>query len=337
MTSKRRKSNTNSINGKLERAHYSFFEEKKDDRSQEECANPGIKGAEAAKVDIEIVEAHSGLPEAYAAYSESTCNERSFWKTLKQKKDNFDCGIRLGELSVGKVRTVEEARSYKEKYKITALNLALFPSSCAPPTFAHERIMATVLDLPFVDQVWVDVNYKSYTKERIQHLFKERLEMIKLVVAGKPGYDYCTLSKDTKVGERRDREVDTYFMVARALIGTGILSWVVGGDVINNMVFWKERAKANLLQIDRLIICTRGKTEKEIEDKLHVVFGSKENFRKFSHKVYYIHTTPDISSTLAREGLCKVLQVVSPRMLEYIVSQPHILEEYFNEFRPTPR
>merc|ERR1719233_1544478 len=185
--------------------------------------------------------------------------------------------------------------------------------------------MAQVSDLPFVDQVWVDVNYKSYTKEGIEHLFEERLEMIKLVVADKPGYDFCTLSKDTKVGEK-DLEFDTYFMVARALIGTGTLSWVVGGDVIHNMVFWKERAKANLLQVDRLIICTRGKTEEAIEESLQKVLGGKEELSIFSHKLHYIHTTADISSTVAREGLCKILRLVSPIMLTYIISQPHVLE-----------
>jgi len=332
-----RKSNTNRINGKVERAHYSSFEEKVDDLPRKECENRQRREEKAAKVDIGGIAVNGGLPALYALYSESTCNERSFEKNMEQKNSNLNDEVRLGELSVGKVRTVEEAISYNRQHHIKALNLALFPSSCAPPTLAHEKIMAQVLDLPFVDQVWVDVNYKSYTKQGLQHFFKERLEMIKLVVADKSGYDYCTLSKDTKVGEWIDREYDSYFMVARALIGTGTLSWVVGGDVISNMVFWKERAKENLLQVDRLIICTRGKTEEEIEDKLHVVFGSKENFREFSNKVCYIHTTADISSTAAREGLRKILRVVSPRILMYIISQSHIFEEYFNEFRHTSR
>lgn len=336
MIAKCRKSNTNSINGKLERAHESSFEEKKDDQAREECANQEIKGKEAFRVDLEKVEASCKLPEANALDSESTYNIRSVGKNLEREKFTKDFGIQLGGLSVGKLRTVKEARSFREKCKIKALNLALFPSSCAPPTLAHERIMAKVLDLPFVDQVWVDVNYKSYTKEGIEHLFEERLEMIKLVVVDKPGYDYCTLSKDTEVGEN-DGEFDTYFMVARELIGSGILSWVVGGDVIHNMVFWKERAKANLLQIDRLIICTRGKTEEAIEENLQAVLGGEEELRMFSHKVYYIQTTGEVSSTIARQGLCKILKVVSPRMLTYIISQPHVLEQYFDEFRTTWR
>jgi len=241
-------------------------------------------------------------------------------------------GIRIGELSIGKVRTVEEARSFRKKYNISELNLALFPSSCAPPTLAHEKILNKVLDLPFVDQVWVDVNYKSYTKEGIEHMFNERLEMIKLVVANKKGYDYCTLSRDTNVGEEKDGE-DTYFKVAKALVGTGVLSWVVGGDVIMNMVLWKTRAKANLLQVDRLVICTRGMTTEEIQDRLLIVLGSKEDLDLFSQRVRYIRTSADISSTVARESLGKILDVMSPEILTYIISHRHVLNQYCNEFR----
>jgi len=243
-----------------------------------------------------------------------------------------DSGIRIGELSIGKLRTVKEARSFRKKHNISELNLALFPSSCAPPTLAHEKIMTEVLDLPFVDQVWVDVNYKSYTKEGIEHMFRERLEMIKLVVGNKKGYDYCTLSRDTNVGEDKDGE-DTYFRVAKTLVGTGVLSWVVGGDVIRNMVFWKTRAKANLLQVDRLVICTRGMTTEDIDDKLLIVLGSKKDLDLFYHKVRYIHTSADISSTVARESLGKVLDVMSPEILTYLISHRHVLNQYYNEFR----
>jgi len=328
MIAKCRKPNTKRINGKLERAEYSSLEEKKDGLPPKDSGK--ITGKESAREDLRLVDANSRLLSAYPVYRERNNIQTSLGRSLSQR-------ILIGESSIGKLRTVEEARSYREKCKISALNLALFPSSCAPPTLAHEKIMAKVLNLPFVDQVWVDVNYKSYTKEGIEHLFKERLEMIKLVVTDKPGFDYCTLSKDTNVGEQRDCEKDTYFMVARALIGTGILSWVVGGDVINNMLFWKERAKANLLQVDRLIICTRGLKIEAIEEKLQVVFGSKEEFGSFSHRVYYIDTTSDISSTVAREGLCKILQLMSPKMLTYIISKPHVLAQYFNEFRLSPR
>jgi len=245
-------------------------------------------------------------------------------------------GIKLGELSVGKVKTEEEARSFRKRHKLSALNLALFPSSCAPPTLAHETIMSEVLTLPFVDQVWVDVNYKSYTKEGIESMFNERLEMVKLVISDKPGFDYCTLSKDTNVGEEKACEVDTYFAVARALVGAGVLSWVVGGDVIMNMMYWKERAKANLLQVDRLIICTRGKTRNELHEVLLKVFGSRSELDEFSTRVHYIHTTADISSTAAREGLSKILRVVSPKILTYIISQTHVLEQYNKEPRPAP-
>jgi len=243
---------------------------------------------------------------------------------------------KLGELSIGKVKTVEEARSFREAYNISAINLALFPSSCAPPTLAHENIMKEVLKLPFVEQVWVDVNYKSYTKEGIEHMFNERLEMIKLVVSDKPGFDYCTLSKDTNVGEQKTSEPDSYFAVARTLVGRGVLSWVVGGDVIENMVYWKERAKANLLQVDRLIVCTRGKQIDEIERKLLTVFGRRDELDLFLKRIHYIHTTADISSTAAREGLYKVLTVMSPKILTYI-TQSHVLEQFYNEFRNASR
>jgi len=326
------KPNTNIKNDTSERAEYSSLEQKEDVLPHKDYGNPEETDKESVNEDLRSVDVNGRLLSAYPVYPERNNIQKNNGRSKSQ-------GIRIGELSVGRVRTVEEARSYREKCKISSLNLALFPSSCAPPTLAHERIMANVLNLPFVDQVWVDVNYKSYTKEGIEHLFKERLEMIKLVVADKPGFDYCTLSKDTEVGEQRDskNEKDTYFMVARALIGTGVLSWVVGGDVINNMVFWKERAKANLLQVDRLIICTRGLAKESIEEKLLVVFGSKEELGSFLNRVYYIDTTSDISSTVAREGLCKILQVMSPKMLTYIISKPHVMAQYFNEFRLTPR
>jgi len=240
--------------------------------------------------------------------------------------NEFD--IKLGALSAGKIKTVEDARYLRQKYNISSINLALFPSSCAPPTLAHENIMTKVLNLPFVDQVWVDVNYKSYTKVGIEHMFSQRLEMIKLVVLDKPGFDYCTLSKDTNVGVKNSSETDTYFAVARALVGEGVLSWVLGSDVIINMIYWKERAKVNLLQVDRVIICTRGKTINEIQGVLLTVFGSKEELDLFLKRVHYIYTTADISSTVAREGLYKMLKLISPKILTYIISQSKVLDHY---------
>jgi len=242
--------------------------------------------------------------------------------------------IRFGELSIGRLRTVDEAISFRKKHGFSQINLALFPSSSAPPTRAHEKIMTKVLALPFVDQVWVDVNYKSYTKVGIEHMFKERLEMVKLVVA-KKGFDYCTLSKDTMVGETKGGE-DIYFKVARALVGDGSLSWVVGGDVVKNMVFWKKRAKENLLQVDRLIVCTRGMTTEAIQEKLLIVFGNKEDFYLFFPRVQYIHTSADISSTVARVALGNVLKVMSPEILTYIISHPNVLDQYNIEFRQAP-
>jgi nicotinic acid mononucleotide adenylyltransferase len=290
-----------------------------------------VKGEDTSRVESENIEKANLVP----ANVLSDKNKVIDIKRSLAESSPSELGIQLGALSAGNVRTVKEARMFRENYKISAINLALFPSSCAPPTLAHEMIMCNVLNLPFVDQVWVDVNYKSYTKKGLEDMFNERLEMVKLAVADKPGLDYCTLSKDTKVGEEKGDEADTYFAVARALVGTGMLSWVVGGDVVKNMVYWKERAKVNLLQVDKLIICTRGIPKDEIQNDLLAVIGNKEELDLFLQRVYYIHTTADISSTAAREGLHKMLSVMSPKILTYIITQSHVLEQYSNEFRPT--
>jgi len=341
MIAKCRKPTTDNRHGKLERIEYPVElkgneETKKDSQHLQRALHDAKAAAGAGAGDRKpaaswpVLNKRSNI--VSTKRSNIVGNKRSLGESLRSQ-----CGIKLGELSVGNVKTEEEARSFRKRYKLSALNLALFPSSCAPPTLAHETIMSEVLRLPFVDQVWVDVNYKSYTKEGIENMFNERLEMVKLVISDKPGFDFCTLSKDTNVGEEKACEIDTYFSVARALVGAGVLSWVVGGDVIMNMVYWKERAKVNLLQVDRLIICTRGKTRNDLHEVLLKVFGCRCELDEFYKRVHYIHTTADISSTAAREGLSKILRVVSPKILTYIISQTHVLEQYNKETRPASR
>jgi len=186
---------------KLDRIEYPSVEVKIDETLWDDTENieRGTAGT-GARLD-----ARSVLRKRKGCTSSRFSNQINWVNDVKQSlEDNLtrEFDIKLGALSAGKVRTVEEARSFREKYSISSVNLALFPSSCAPPTLAHEMIMSKVLNLPYVDQVWVDVNYKSYTKVGLEHIFSERLEMIKLVVADKPGFDYCTLSKDTNVGCR---------------------------------------------------------------------------------------------------------------------------------------
>jgi len=334
MIAKCRKPNTDKRTGKLGRIEYPLPEVKGNEETKKDVQNRE-KAVRDAKPATDAV---AGIRKTAASWPvvNKSINIVGTKRRLGESCAS-QAGIKLGELSVGKVKTEDEARSFRKRYKLSSLNLALFPSSCAPPTLAHENIMSKVLTLPFVEQVWVDVNYKSYTKEGIEHMFNERLEMVKLVISDKPGFDFCTLSKDTHVGEEKACEVDTYFAVARALVGAGVLSWVVGGDVIMNMIYWKERAKANLLQVDRLIICTRGKTRNEIQEILVKVFASRKELDEFLPRVHYIHTTADISSTAARERLSKILSVVSPKILRYIISQTNVLEQYYKEARPALR
>jgi len=231
----------------------------------------------------------------------------------------------------GTVNNIEAAIDFRANtLRNKPFSLAVFPASCSPPTKQHMEIVRMVSELPFVDQVWLDLNYQSLAKDGLPQTFDDRIKMTENEISKIPGADLCTLSKDLDVCNRdlsqdtREQKTREYWNVCRVLAGArGTLSWVIGGDVLKSMVYWKKIGKIGLNAVDKLIVFSRGNRPDQCREYMDRVMEDDGEYWK--EKVHFI-ITGDISSTKAREAMTVLLSSISLDTLAHLSEHPDVMK-----------
>lgn len=143
--------------------------------------------------------------------------------------------------------------------------LAIYPGSFNPPTHAHFAIASTVAAMPEVDALWMDLTTPYGNKTAIATVVEERRIMVDLLLKKLPKVGCAALMSalgDAGFGS-------SYFDALRVCanfegpcirgpeeVGRKV-AWVVGSDVVQGMVHWKDKARDVLSKVDMLIVFIR--------------------------------------------------------------------------------
>jgi len=268
--------------------------------------------------------------------NESSNDERAPFLSLPGGRplENPGRSRKLGSLTIDTVVDVASAKKFRELYLgDKPLSLALFPASCSPPTKQHMEIARVVSALPYVDEVWVDVNYQSFTKDTLEKTYLHRLLMVQKEISSIPNTDTCILSKNMELVDPGDTQeirlekTRNYWKVARILCGDGKLSWVMGGDVFRNMVYWKKIGLIGLEAVDKLVVFSRTLSEETLKGITKQLWEDENRALQYWEERIHFVMTGDISSSKAREALTTLLSTISLGTLAHLTANPKVLKE----------
>jgi len=235
-------------------------------------------------------------------------------------------------------------------------NLVYYNGAFSPPTTAHAHIAATIRANPGVDALWMDPEPSRPGKPQwLNETLEARVEMCEQLLT-----DHGSLL-DAGVGTlRRDLGAEhgssvELFHTLRALLGGrghGRILWAFGADVLDQMRFWKDKAREFLKPgeaCDGFLVFARDNwTEEQLLATAAVVLGREpapgeitvlampENVAAASsHKARKALVSGIIDNATKELSSKELLDLLHPAIWD-ICQRPEVLEVYSDQVENTP-
>jgi len=216
------------------------------------------------------------------------------------------------------------------------LGLAVFPGSFNPPSCMHQEIARQVMAIDGVSALWLDMTIHRTKKLYLDKIKDDRFAMTELAAADIPGTAVTTLMAN--MGDKG--WTSEYFHVLRKLAGNNSrVYWVMGSDVVEDMMYYGEKATGLLAAVDFVVVFERQVHEcSRVLEILQKVTGWPiERLSQFVIFRKLGDYNEGVSSTNIRRMLHELHGQLPLSVLRHIVSSPALLSFYEDLANSSPR
>lgn len=182
----------------------------------------------------------------------------------------------------------------------------VFGGSFNPPTLAHEAIIEKLYEQLKPEKIVVVPTGNYFTWKNDLIAFEHRYQMVSLMTSD---FNYCIVSDI----ENTDNFLGSYHTLKVLSTTYDDLYFVVGADHIKTLTAWKNYEL--LVKTFKFIILTRNNYE--LDTKL---------LEKMQLKYKVIDFQSDISSSTIRSNLHQHLDLLNPKVKDYILSSKLYIE-----------
>jgi nicotinic acid mononucleotide adenylyltransferase len=254
-----------------------------------------------------------------------------------------------------KASAISWAATAPEASALCNRNLVYYNGAFSPPTTAHAHIVATINANPTVDALWMDPEPSRPGKPQwLNETLEARVEMCEQLLSdhGSLNAGVGTLRRD--LGPDQGSSIEL-FHTLRALLGGpghGKILWAFGADVLDNMRYWKDKAREFLKPgeaCDGFMVFARETwTEEQLLATAAVVLGREPAPGEItvlpmpehvaaasSHKVRKALVSGVIDGMSKEVSSKELLELLHPAIWD-ICKRPEVLEVYSDQVENTP-